>query len=159
VSDRGSADTVQAATTVPISPQRAFAVFTEGLGTWWPSEFTWSQGALESIRMDPRQGGLCSEEGPHGFRMDWGRVLTWEPPHRVVFSWQISPDRVPEPDPEKASQVEVRFVEQDATSIRVELSHSGFARHGKGGDAYRAAMAEQGWPYLLERYAAAAATR
>jgi uncharacterized protein YndB with AHSA1/START domain len=149
------ADAVRATVSVPAPRDRAFAVFTDGLGTWWPPEFTWSQDVLDTIGIEPRAGGLCFEIGPHGFRIDWGRVLTWEPPERLAFSWQIGPQRVPEPNPEKASEVEVRFVDDGPWGTRVELRHSRFDRHGEGGDDYRAAMAEQGWPYLLERYAGA----
>lgn len=140
---------------VPAALDRAFAVFTEGLGTWWPPEFTWSQDVLAAIGMEPREGGLLFERGPHGFRIDWGRVLSWDSPHRLVFAWQISPERVPEPNPAKASQVEVRFVEQGPAATQVRVAHSRFDRHGEGGEGYRAAMADQGWPHILERYVAA----
>ena len=64
-------DAIRRTFTVPVAADRAFALFAEGLGTWWPREFTWSQGLLESIGMEPRAGGLCSERGPHGFTVDW----------------------------------------------------------------------------------------
>jgi len=145
--------TARAATTVPVPPDRAFAVFAD-LGAWWPAEYSWSQDALVAIRLDPRAGGLCSEEGPHGFRCDWGRVLAWEPPARLRFTWQIGPDRVPQPDPARASEVEVRFSADGAGGTRVDVEHGGFERHGSGGAEYAAGM-EQGWAHLLERFAAA----
>ena len=149
-------DAIRRTFTVPVAADRAFVLFTEGLGTWWPREFTWSQGLLESIAMEPRAGGLCSERGPHGFRVDWGRVLAWEPPERVVFNWQISPQRVPEPDPSRASEVEVRFAADGAQHTGVALEHRAFARHGEGADAYRSGM-EGGWDHLVARYTDAAA--
>ncbi len=154
MSEHDTDDTAQATANVPASAEHAFAVFTEDLGTWWPPAFTWSQGVLDHVAMEPGEGGLCYERGPHGFRIDWGRVLAWEPPHRLVFSWQISPERVPEPDPAKSSEVEVRFVEQSPSATEVQLTHSHFERHGEGADDYRAAMDEQGWPVILDRYAA-----
>ena len=92
----------------------------------------------------------CFELGPHGFRCDWGRVTVWEPPHRLVFRWQIGAQREPVPDPQRASEVEVRFADGE-----VRLEHRGFERHGPDAENYRAALAsEQGWPYILGRYAA-----
>ena len=141
----------RAAIRVAMAPERAFARFTAELGAWWPAEYTWSQEALEDIGID---GSLLYERGPHGFRLDWGRVLACEPPERLVFTWQIGPTRVPQPDPAQASEVEVAFVrEEDGT--RVELVHSGFERHGEGAEDYAAAMASaQGWEYILSRFAA-----
>ena len=139
---------------VPGVPERAFAAFTAEFGRWWPPEYTWSQDTLEEIGIDTREGGLCFERGPHGFHCDWGRVLAWEPPSRLVLAWQIGPTRAPEPDPAKASEVEVRF-EADGDGTRVSLSHTGFERHGDGAEGYAAAMdSPQGWDYILGRFAA-----
>ncbi len=136
---------------------RAFALFTGGMASWWPAEYTWAGDVLETISMEPGEGGRCFERGPHGFECDWGRVLAWDPPHRLVFTWQISPTRVPEPNPEKASEVEVRFAPDGPEATRVEFEHRDFAKHGEGAAAYRAAMhSAQGWTYILDRYEAAA---
>jgi uncharacterized protein YndB with AHSA1/START domain len=142
--------------TVPASPERAFAVFTEGMTSWWPPEYTWAQKTLEEIAIEPREGGHCYERGPHDFRCDWGRVVTCEPPLKIAFTWQISPQRVPQPDPALASLVEVRFEPGEGTGTRVRLAHRHFSRHGEGAEGYEAAMSSpQGWPLLLERFAAA----
>ncbi len=70
---------VVASVTVDGAPAAAFDRFTAGFGSWWPAEFSWSRPALlESIGMDCREGGLLTETGPHGFRVDWGRIVTWE---------------------------------------------------------------------------------
>jgi uncharacterized protein YndB with AHSA1/START domain len=142
--------------TVPVSADRAFEAFTDGLAGWWPAEYTWSGDVPETIAIEPRAGGRCYERGPHGFSCDWGRVTACEPPVRLLFLWQIAPDRTPQPNPDRASEVELRFAEQDASATRVELEHRVFERHGEQGGAYREGMAsEQGWPELLRRYAAA----
>jgi uncharacterized protein YndB with AHSA1/START domain len=142
--------------TVPASPERAFAVFTEGMTSWWPPAYTWAQKTLEEIAIEPREGGHCYERGPHDFRCDWGRVVTCEPPERIAFTWQISPQRVPQPDPALASLVEVRFEPDGESGTRVRLAHRHFTRHGEGSEGYEAAMSSpQGWPLLLERFAAA----
>jgi uncharacterized protein YndB with AHSA1/START domain len=138
-------------------PAAAFELFGEGFGGWWPREYTWGRDALEWIGLEPRTGGRCYERGPHEFHSDWGRVLAWEPPRRVVIAWQISPRREPEPDPARASEVEVRFEANGAGGTRVTLVHRQFERHGEGAAGYRDAMAsDQGWPWILRRYAAAA---
>jgi uncharacterized protein YndB with AHSA1/START domain len=142
--------------TVSASPERAFAVFTEQMTSWWPPEYTWAQKTLEEIAVEPREGGHCYERGPHGFRCDWGRGVTCEPPARIAFTWQISPQRVPQPDPALASLVEVRFEPGGESGTRVLLAHRHFSRHGEGAEGYEAAMnSPQGWPLLLERFAAA----
>lgn len=135
---------------VPADPERAFAAFVDELGEWWPAEYTWSGPVLERIGIEPRPGGACFEIGPYGFRCDWGRVTAWEPPRNLAFTWQIGARREPVPDPERASEVEVRFGDGE-----VSLEHRGFERHGDDAENYRAALAsEHGWPYILARYAA-----
>ena len=144
--------------TVPVPPDRAFATFTEGMTSWWPPEYTWAQKVLEEIAIEPVEGGRCFERGPHGFTCDWGRVVTCEPPARIAFTWQITPQRVPQPDPAQASLVEVRFLAGEGDGTRVALEHRHFSRHGAGAEGYEAAMSSpQGWPLLLERFAAACA--
>jgi uncharacterized protein YndB with AHSA1/START domain len=139
--------------TAPVSPARAFAIFTEGLANWWPAEYTWSQEALETIAIEPGEGGHCFERGPYGFRCDWGRVLVWEPPHRLVITWQISPKREPQPNPAKASEIEVHFESEGPSRTRLEFEHRHFARHGEGSAEYRTILdSPQGWPYILDRY-------
>ena len=141
------------AVTVPVPVEEAFSAFV-GLARWWPREYTWAADTLEEIGIEPGEGGLCYERGPHDFTCHWGRVLTWEPPTGPVLAWQISPDRVPEPNPAKASEVEIRF-HPAGSGTRVELEHRALARHGDAAGAYRQGMASpEGWPHLLDRYAA-----
>ncbi len=146
---------LRASVTVAAPADSAFHAFTERLADWWVREFTWSgPTCLQAIGIEPRLGGMAYEVGPHGFRLDWGRVLVWQPPQRLVFSWQIAPDRVPVPDPAKASEVEVHF-HPFSGGTRVDLEHRGFHRHGPDSEGYRRAMTA-GWTELLSRYAAAA---
>jgi uncharacterized protein YndB with AHSA1/START domain len=150
----GEALTAAASTRVAAPPDRAFAAFAD-LGAWWPREFSWSGDVLDRIELASGEGGLASEYGPHGFRCDWGRVLAWEPPRRLVLAWQIGPTRAPEPDPARASEVEVRFEpgDRDGTT-RVSVGHRGFERHGDGAAEYAANMGP-GWAHILDRFAAA----
>lgn len=138
---------------IDCSVERAYAAFTEGFSEWWPQDYTWSGELLETISIEPREGGRCFEIGPQGFHCDWGRVLRWAPPERIAFTWQIRPDRVPEPNPDHASEVEVRFTAQGASGTKVELEHRAFNRHEEGAEAYRAGMASaEGWGFILKRY-------
>jgi uncharacterized protein YndB with AHSA1/START domain len=151
-----STDVLRSSCSVGVSVARAFEVFTEGLGTWWIREFTWSgPDALERIGVEPGVDGKCYEIGPYGFRCDWGRVLVWDPPGHLTFTWQIGPDRVPEPDPRRATEVELHFYPDGEGRTRIDLEQRGFDRHGTGGAAYREALIG-GWDQLLARYAAAA---
>jgi uncharacterized protein YndB with AHSA1/START domain len=149
-----SDEPIRHAVTVPVLADQAFAAFTD-LARWWPPQYTWAADTLEDIGIEPREGGHCYERGPHGFTCHWGTVLTWHPPTRLEFAWQIAPDRVPEPNPAKASEVEVTFRPTGPSTTRVELEHRAFTHHGDAGDTYRQAMASpQGWPFILDRYAA-----
>ena len=77
-------------------------------------------------------------------------MLTCEPPQRLVFTWQISPDRTPQPDPERSSEVEVVF-EEAGNGTKVTVEHRAFERHGEEGEGYRDALASDlGWPYMLD---------
>lgn len=138
----------------PASAERAFAVFTGSLTDWWVREYTWSgPDALAELGIEPRAGGMLYEIGPYGFRSDFGRVLTWDPPRRLVFTWQIGPDRVPVPDPARASEVEVLFLPEGPDRTRVEVEHRNFDRHGEAAEGYREALTA-GWHELLRRYLA-----
>jgi uncharacterized protein YndB with AHSA1/START domain len=138
---------------VPAGAERAFTVFTERLADWWVKEYTWAgPEALADIGIEPRQGGMAYELGPHGFRADWGRVLVWQPGRRLLFTWQIGPDRAPVPDPARASEVEVHFSPVAEEQTLVEVEHRGFDRHGEAAEGYRHALTA-GWHELLSRYA------
>lgn len=151
MSGAGNGLSLRFSVTVISPPDVAFDAFTSRLGEWWVREFSWSgPDRLQAIGIEPRPGGMAYEIGPHGFRMDWGRVLYWEPPHRLVLSWHIAPDRVPEPDPAQASELEVRFHPRRDGTV-VDLEHRHFERHGPDAAGYRRAMTE-GWQDMLQRY-------
>ena len=133
--------------TIPtgISATEAYARFVHELNNWWPRQYTWAQDKLQQISIDGCRGGFCHETGPYGFRCDWGRVLDLNAGDFIVFSWQISPARVPEPDPAKASEISVRFLPGE-----IVFEHRYFERHGEGAEAYRQMMdTDKGWDYML----------
>jgi uncharacterized protein YndB with AHSA1/START domain len=143
--------------TVPLSAEAAFDLFINRFDEWWPREYTWSNDVLEEIAIEPRVGGMCFERGPHGFRIDWGRVLVFDPQERVEFTWQISPRREPVPDPERASRVSVVFADTGEANSEISLRHDGFEAHGEGAAEYESALSnDAGWPYILSQFEAAA---
>jgi uncharacterized protein YndB with AHSA1/START domain len=141
-------DDLIATTTVPLELDAAFDLFTAGFGTWWPREFSWSgPELLEEIGMQERDGGFVYEQGPGGFHLDFGQILAWTPPRRVLFTWQIGPDRVPVPDRGKASEVDATFGAVDEGTL-ITVTHGKWERHGEGAEAYREQFADV-WPYAL----------
>ena len=103
--------------------EHAFAVFTDDIGSWWPPEHHILQAELAEIVFEPRVGGHIYDRGTDGSECRWARVLVYEPPHRVVFSWDISLQWQIETDPAKTSEVEVRFTPEEGGRTRVELEH------------------------------------
>lgn len=153
--DAAGGMSLRVSVTVRATQDLAFTVFTGRLNDWWVREFSWSgPDRLVSIGIEPSPDGMAYEIGPHGFRIDWGRVLLWEPPHRLVLSWQIPPDRVPQPDPAQASEIEVTFRPHLDGTTAVDVEHRHFERHGPAAAGYRCAMSD-GWRELLARYAEA----
>lgn len=145
--------TAEAGVTVPVDADAAFGAFTAGLGTWWPTAYSWGPDTLDRHELEPREGGRITEFGAHGVQLDWGRITTWDPPTRLVFDWMIGPDRVPCPD--TPSRVTVTF-DADGGTTRVTVVHDRFEAHGADTTAEYAAMlgSEQGWPHMLAGYAA-----
>lgn len=149
-------DDVHVQTIVPIGHREAFALFTRDLSAWWPREFSWSgDDNLEDIGMEPQLDGFLYERGPYGLRLDWGRIIVWDPSQGLTFTWQIGADRVPIPDPEHASEVAVSFDAVGPGATRVELTHSHWDRHGPQAGDYRSNMSGA-WQYALDRFTEAA---
>lgn len=124
--------------------ERAFTVFTEDMDSWWPREHHIIQAPLDHMVFEPRVGGRVYDIGTDGSECQWARVLAYEPPHRVVFSWDISMQWQVEADPAKTSEVEVRFVSENPTRTRVELEHRHIDRHGDGWESMRDAVGSDG---------------
>ena len=134
---------------------RAFAVFTERLGDYKPAEHNLLQVPIAQTVFEPRVGGHIYDRGTDGSICRWARVLAYQPPARVVFSWDISPHWQLETDPAHSSEVEVRFTAETPHRTRVELEHRNIDRHGPDWQSLSDGVAgDEGWPLYLERYAA-----
>jgi uncharacterized protein YndB with AHSA1/START domain len=131
----------------------AWRVFTEKMGTWWPLA-TYKIGKADAVDavIEPRVGGRWYERGEDGSTCDWGRVLSWEPHSRLVLSWDISADWLPDPD--LKTEIEVRFIVESAERTRVELEHRRLDRFGARRDEMRRIFDTEGdWGRLLESFA------
>ena len=135
--------------------ERAFSIFTDDIGSWWPPDHHILQAELAEMVFEPREGGHVYDRGVDGSECRWARVLAYEPPHRVVFSWDINMQWQLETDLEKTSEIEVRFVSEGPDRIRVELEHRNLDRHGEGWEGMRGAVGSPGgWQRGLETFAA-----
>ena len=145
--------------TVGVPVDRAFRIFTDSFGTWWPAEYHIGQADLAAAILEPRVGGRWYEQGVDGSECDWGRVLAWEPPHRLVVTWQINGQWQYDPDPEHASEIEVRFTADGPRQTVIELEHRLLDRL-VGGQALRDGITGGGgWTAILELYAKAVANQ
>jgi uncharacterized protein YndB with AHSA1/START domain len=134
--------------------ERAFEVFTKKFGGFKPAEHNILAVAIAETVFEPRVGGYLYDRGVDGSECRWARVLAYEPPHRVLLSWNISPRWQIETDPDRVSEWEVRFTAETAQRTRVEIEHRKLKRHGEGWEGVRDGVAgDQGWPLYLRRYA------
>jgi uncharacterized protein YndB with AHSA1/START domain len=152
---QATATAVHIAIVVEAPIERAFRVFTEEFDKVKPREHNLLEVEIAETVFEPRVGGRVYDRGVDGTECQWARVLAFEPPDRVVFSWDISPRWQLESDLEKTSEVEVRFISETPERTRVELEHRNLERHGEGWqDARDAVCGEGGWPLYLKRFAA-----
>ena len=143
----------QATVNAPL--EEAFTVFTDRFGDFKPPEHNLMSAPIAETVFEPRVGGHIYDRATDGGECHWARILVYEPPHRVVFSWDIGPTWQLESDPENASEVEVRFVAETPNRTRVDLEHRNIDRHGPGWEAVSDGVGhDAGWPLYLDRYAA-----
>lgn len=133
---------------VHAAPDRAFDVFTRRFDVWWPKSHHIGKADMKEAVLEPRAGGRWYEKGIDGSECDWGKVLTWEPPHRVVLSWRINSRFVL--DERVASEVEITFVDEGAGVTRVDLEHR---IESEDAEAMRSSVdAPNGWTAILALY-------
>ena len=143
--------------TVEASSERAFRVFTERHGEWWPlATHHIGKAPARTAIIEPSEGGRWYEQGEDGSECDWGRVLVWDPPSRLVLAWQLTAEW--RYDPEFLTEVEVRFVSEGARRTRVEFEHRKLEAYGAMAEKMQAGVGSAGgWPSILDSFAAAAA--
>ncbi|MEX3655184.1 MULTISPECIES: SRPBCC family protein [Mycolicibacterium] len=127
--------------------ERAFSVFVERFDAIKPREHNLLSVPIAQTVFQPRVGGKIYDVGTDGSRCEWARVLVYEPPSRIVFTWHI------ESDPARTSEVEVRFIAEDDDRTRVELEHRHLERHGDGWRSVADGVGgDAGWPLYLSRF-------
>ena len=156
MTEQAAGVSVTKAITVEAPIERAFSVFTEGFDSWWPRGHHIGEADLAQAVMEQREGGRFYEKSVDGSECEWGRVLAWDPPNRVVLAWQLTAEW--KYDPDFLTEVEVRFTAEGRGRTRVELEHRNLERYGENMEKVRAAVgSDDGWGGLLRTYAQAAA--
>ena len=139
---------------VKAAPSRAFEVFAASMGKWWPRSHSVGDSPLVDVRLEPRSNGRWYGALEDGTETDWGRVLAWEPPGRLLLAWQLSADWTYDPD--LMTEVEVTFA-ADGDGALVTLEHRDLDRYGARAEEIRGMIGSQGgWPAILASYAALA---
>lgn len=139
--------------TVAVPVARAFDVFVGSIDTWWPHDYHIGEADVADVVLEPHEGGRWHERGVDGSECDWGRVLVWEPPHRLVITWQIDGSWQFDPDPEHASEIEVRFTAIGPDETVVDIEHRHFERLVGGQAMNEAINGGGGWQLVLDGYA------
>jgi uncharacterized protein YndB with AHSA1/START domain len=156
MTEQAAGVSVTKAITVEAPIEHAFSVFTEGFDSWWPRGHHIGEADLAEAVMEAREGGRFYEKSVDGSECEWGRVLAWDPPNRVVLAWQLTAEW--QYDPDFLTEVEVRFTADGPGRTQVELEHRNLERYGEDMEKVRAAVgSDDGWGGLLRTYAQAAA--
>jgi uncharacterized protein YndB with AHSA1/START domain len=142
--------------TVSVPVEQAFRVFTSSFDSWWPREYHFGQAEMAEAILEPGEGGRWYERGTDGTERDWGRVLVWEPPQRLVITWQTNGLYHYDPDPAHASEIEVRFTADGPEQTVVELEHRYLDRLASGDSIRGMIQSGGGWIAILELFAKAA---
>jgi uncharacterized protein YndB with AHSA1/START domain len=155
MSTQASEAVVRRSIVVDAPVDRAFRAFIADFDRIKPREHNMLAVEIAETVFEPRVGGHIYDRGIDGSECRWARVLVYEPPGRVVFSWDISPSWQIETDPARTSEVEVRFIAETLERTRVELEHRNLESHGDNWQSVRDGVAgDRGWPLYLGRYAA-----
>jgi hypothetical protein len=148
---------VRTSTLVEAPIEKAFDVFTIGFGRWWPASHHTGEAELDEAILECRDGGRWYERRTDGTEAEWGRVLVFDRPNRVLLAWHLDASFEYDPDPDRATEVEVVFTAEGPDRTRVELEHRLLERFGDRADEVRGQIgADDGWPAIVEAYAVVA---
>jgi uncharacterized protein YndB with AHSA1/START domain len=136
--------------------ERSFSAFTSGIGRWWPRSKSIGATAQVDVVLEGRPGGRWYERGVDGAECEWGKVLLWEPPSRLMLAWQI--DSNWKYDPALVTEIEITFTALGAKETRVDIEHRNLERFGDNAARIREMFdSEGGWPGVLKSFAATVA--
>jgi len=133
---------------VKVPPERAFALFTADIARWWAPNFNVAKGLFADLVLEPKPGGRWFERAEDGAETDWGKVLAWDPPGRLLLGWQLNAEF--KFDPDFVTEVEVLF-ESEGPGTRVTLEHRNLERFGPSAEAIRQKVGG-GWPKIVQLY-------
>jgi uncharacterized protein YndB with AHSA1/START domain len=136
--------------TVKASPERAFEIFAGQMGRWWPVGKTIGKSPHVEIVVEPRPGGRWFERDAEGVETNWGKVLAWEPPKRLLLGWQLNSRFAY--DPNFLTEVELTFAPAPGGGAVVTLEHRNLERFGDDAEKV-AAQIGLGWPAILADFA------
>ena len=125
---------------VDVTPTRAFEFFLDQ-ERWWPiATHHMAEPPGETAVLEPFVAGRWYERAPDGSETDWGTVLAFEPPHRILLTWYMGADWTYEPDSERASEIEVTFLPEGRDSTRVVYEHRHLERYGEQAERMRTSL-------------------
>jgi hypothetical protein len=151
-------DAVRKQIVVATTQEKAFRVFTDNLERWWPKEHHIGKSPLKHAVLEPRVGGRWYEVGDDGSECNWGKVLVWAPPSRLVLAWQITAQW--QYDADFITEVEVTFTAEGPKQTRVVLEHRNLDRFGAAAAEIRKAFdSDGGWNQTIKRFAEVAEER
>jgi uncharacterized protein YndB with AHSA1/START domain len=134
---------------VPI--EYAFRVLAQKMGSWWPATHHIGKSPFTEVVVEPKAGGRWFERDAFGVECEWGRVLVWEPPKRLVLGWHLQTDWKVDLNPERGSEVAFEFIAEGSESTRIEFEHRHLERHGEGWEKLRDGV-DGGWVEVLGGY-------
>jgi len=159
MSSQATIPAIRRSVTVNASVEKAFRVFTESFASWWPAGHHINPNGYQAAFIEPRVGGRWYERAEDGSECDWGVVLAWEPPTRLLLGWQLNGEWEYDPDRARTTEIEIRFIAEGPTTTTVDLVHDKLERAVYGERLGEGVGGDGGWSGLLRRFAEAVEDR